>query len=113
MIYSRFNQYIKDQFFKTENIGSHVFLSVDKQVIDDFCKNNSISEQQLKNEFKKVFSERWEIAFQDENFFGLIAIQIYLTHLMGRDDGYSEKEYNPRLSDFLRKDEFQSFENKR
>lgn len=109
MIYSKFNQYIKDQFFKTENIGSHVVLSVDKQVIDEFCLKNSISVQQLKDEFRRLFSESWDEAFKPENFFGLIALQVYVAHLMGEIGRYSHQMYNPRLSDILRRDNRQAF----
>ena len=105
MIYFRFNQYIKDQFFKTENIGSHVVLSVDKHVIDEFCKENEISEQQLKEEFRRLFSESWHFATQAENFFGLTAIQVYVAHSMSEEqiNGYyiSKSNYRDRLCNFL------------
>lgn len=102
MIYTRFNLFIKNRFFRSENRGSHVVLSVDKQVIDEFCQENDITEQQLKDEFRKLFTFNWDEAFKPDNFFGLIALQVYVAHSMGEKDGYSKNEYNQRLEDILK-----------
>ncbi len=109
MIYAKFNQYIKDQFFKTESKGSQIVLSVDKQEIKAFCHENGISEQQLIEEFRRLFSENWDEALKDDNFFGLIALQIYVAHQMGEIGRYSHQMYNPRLSDILKRDNKQTF----
>lgn len=107
MIYEKFNAFIKEKYFA--NIGSHVVLSVDKQVIEEFCQDNSLLEQQLIDEFRQLFSDNWELALEPENFFGLIAIQIYVAHSMNKEEGYSKDMYNPRLSDFLKKEVNQTF----
>lgn len=107
MIYEKFNVYIKEKYFA--NIGSHVVLSVDKQVIEEFCRDNTISEQQLIDEFRQLFSDNWDLALDPENFFGLIAIQVYVAHSMNKEEGYSKDMYNPRLSDILKKEVNQTF----
>lgn len=104
MHYSKFNQYIKKRFFKNDDIGSHVVLSVDKQVIDDFCRENNTTEQDLRKEFQCLFSRDWSYALENENFFGLAAIQVYVAHQMGDDEKYSSDEYNPRFIEILKGD---------
>jgi hypothetical protein len=105
MIYSQFNDYIKNKFFSSVSIGSHVVLSVDKQVIDEFCNYTKISEQQLNNEFKQRFYENWSFALQTENFFGLIAIQVYIAHLMHENHKnekiISASNYNEIFSKYI------------
>lgn len=105
MIYSIFNQYIKDRFFNAAPIGSHIVLSVDKQIIDDFCDKESTSEHELRKEFQRLFSEHWDFALAEENFFGLAAIQVYVANQMG-DEHISDKEisarnYRDRLVQYL------------
>lgn len=105
MIYTEFNQYIRNRFFKTENIGSYVVLSVDDQIINDFCTINSITKIHFEAEFKRLFSESWHFATQPENFFGLTAIQVYVAHSMSEEliNGYyiSKSNYRDRLCNFL------------
>ena len=104
MIYLKFNRYIKIRFFRPENIGYHVVISVDEQIIQNFCTDTNIPVNDLKNEFKTLFSTDWSLALQSENFFGLIAIQVYIAYLMNDDEDYTKGMYNPRLADFLKSD---------
>lgn len=103
MIYEKFNAFIKEKYFK--NIGTHVVLSVDHYVIDEFCQVNSISEQQLNEEFRRLFSEHWDFALKNEKFFGLAAIQVYVAHLMEDEHSLikdiSASNYRERLSMYL------------
>lgn len=109
MIYDDFNTFIRDEFFCSKNKGSHVVLSVDQSIIEKFCNENNTSEQELRKEFQRLFSEHWNYALEDENFFGLAAIQVYVAHQMGEGDGYTSKMYNPRLTDILKRNDEQSF----
>lgn len=109
MVYSLFNDYIRERFFGSDKIGTNVVLSVDNHTINEFCDRNKISKINLEDEFKRVFSEDWSLALETENFFGLIAIQIYIAHSMAESEIYTKNEYNRRLSDFLRKDRDHAF----
>lgn len=105
MIYEKFNTFIKHEFFCPANKGSHIILSVDRSVIDKFCQENAITEQELRTEFQRLFSEYWNDALENENFFGLAAMQVYVAHLM-EDEHDSEKaisarNYRERLIKFL------------
>lgn len=95
MIYSKFNNYIRNEFFCSSNKDSHVVLSVDQSTIDKFCDKESTSEQELRKEFQRLFSEHWDYALENENFFGLAAIQVYVAHQMG-DEYESEKDISAR-----------------
>lgn len=105
MIYSQFNNFIKDKFFDSANIGAYVVLSVDDQIINDFCTMINITKIHLEAEIKRLFSESWHIATQPENFFGLAAIQVYVAHSMSEElvNGYyiSKSNYRDRLCNFL------------
>lgn len=105
MIYSQFNNFIKYKFFNSANIGAYVVLSVDDQIINDFCTMNNITKIHLETEFKQLFSESWHFATQPENFFGLTAIQVYVAHSMSEEqiNGYyiSKSNYRDRFCNFL------------
>lgn len=105
MIYEDFNSFICNEFFCSKNKGSHVVLSVDQSIIEKFCNENNTSEQELRKEFQRLFSEHWDFALENENFFGLAAIQVYVAHQMG-DEHTSDKEisarnYRDRLIQYL------------
>ena len=126
MIYRQFNNYIKEHFFKPENIGETVVLSVDETVVDGFCKNHDIKEDILREEIRRLFSKDWSFALGKEAnlhgqqefllfnsseavvnssdiplFFGFIAIQVYIASLMEESDNLSDRQYNPRLCEYL------------
>lgn len=107
MIYNRFNNYICDLYFNSDNFGDEIIMSVDSSLINDFLNSQKITSDDLQDSFKKHFQKKWDFALclteSIPNFFGLIAIQIYIASLMEDDEvnDYSKNDYNPRLADYL------------
>lgn len=107
MIYQRFNYYIYDYYFNPQNSGDEIILSVDESVINQFQKKNKISNLELQESFKCYFHRNWKYALELNgeipNYFGLIAIQIYIASLMEDDEinDFTKNDYNPRLSQYL------------
>lgn len=107
MIYNRFNNYICDLYFNSDNFGDEIIMSVDSSLINDFLNSQKITSDDLQDSFKKHFQKKWDFALcltdSIPNFFGLIAIQIYIASLMEDDEinDFSKNDYNPRLTDYL------------
>lgn len=105
-MYRKFNKYIHDYFFRDENLGDNIVLAVDEYVIDQFCKEYDCRKEYLRTKIRSLFSDSWAGAINSKSdgipqFFGLIAIQIYIASQMQKDDDYSGRMYNPRLADYL------------
>jgi len=106
MSYKKFNKYIYKYFFKKENIGETIIMAVDEKIMSGFYIKHQISEIEFKEQIRHKFCYTWNSAFEKEKgipqIFGLIAIQIYVAFLMQKEEGnYTEREYNPRLEDYL------------
>ena len=107
MIYQRFNYYIYDYFFNLNHSRDEIIMSVDESVINQFQKEYKITNVELQESFKHYFHLNWKYALELNseipNFFGLIAIQIYIASLMEDDEvnDFSKNDYNPRLAKYL------------
>ncbi len=105
MTYTDFNKYVYDFCLKPENIGETIILSIDDSVIRSFCAEFDTTPIELQACIRRKFHYGWSLALKSDNnipqFFGLIAIQIYVAHLMHRDNEYTASAYNPRLSSYL------------
>ncbi|MBP1616566.1 MAG: hypothetical protein H6Q14_393 [Bacteroidetes bacterium] len=107
MIYRRFNYRIYEYYFKDNYSGDEIIMSVDSSLIEEFLSKEKITSIDLQNSLKSHFHKNWEYAnelnSEIPNFFGLIAIQIYIASLMEDDEvnDYSKNDYNPRLADYL------------
>lgn len=107
MIYQQFNYFIYEYFFNSNNTGDEIIMSVDESVINQFQKGHKVTNAELQESFKYHFQRNWEYALELNNevpnFFGLIAIQIYIASLMEDDEvnDFSKNDYNPRLAKYL------------
>jgi hypothetical protein len=105
MTYTDFNKYIHDLCLKPENIGETIILSIDDSIIQSFCVDFNTSARDLQECIKRKFQYGWTLALKTEGdiplFFGLLAVQVYVAHLMHKDEEYTAKAYNPRLSTYL------------
>lgn len=107
MIYQRFNYHIYEYYFKDNYSGDEIIMSVDSSLVEEFLSKEKITCIDLQNSLKSHFHRNWENAleFNSEipNFFGLIAIQIYIASLMEDDEvnDFSKNDYNPRLANYL------------
>jgi hypothetical protein len=105
MTYTDFNKYIHDLCLKRENIGETIILSIDDSIIQSFCVDFNTSVYNLQECIKRKFQYGWTLALKtDDNipqFFGLLAVQVYVAHLMHKDEEYTANAYNPRLSTYL------------
>jgi len=108
MIYNKFNEYIYEHFFNSENFGETIIMAVDETIMADFYNESNITEQSLIDDFKRTFvfsSLPIDKENKIPNFFGFVAIQIYVAFLMHNDESFTERAYRPRLADFLQIDE--------
>ena len=105
MIYKKFNKYIYEHFFNSENFGETIILVVDETLIKDFCEKHKTSKKDLKEEIREKFRFYWNSSFSKKKgipkFLGLIAVQIYEASLMQNEKKFSAREYNPRLEKYL------------
>lgn len=106
MIYQRFNYYIYDYFFNLNHSRDEIIMSVDESVINQFQKEYKITNVELQESFKHYFHLNWKYALELNseipNFFGLIAIQIYIASLMkDENEELTHRTYNPRLIEYL------------
>ncbi len=106
MIYTKFNKYIFDIYFNSDNSGDEIIMSVDESVINQFQKGHKVTKAELQESFKYHFHRNWEYALELNseipNFFGLIAIQIYIASQMkDENEELTHRTYNPRLIDYL------------
>ena len=105
MIYNDFNLYIHNYFFKEENHGETIILAVDDSVINDFCREYRVSEEELQKSVSEKYNRSWDLTLTEEmdipQYIGLIAIQVYLASLMENDDDFSAGQFNPRLCQYL------------
>lgn len=99
MYYSAFNNFIKDRFFCSSKIGSYIVLSVDIQVLNEFYKEANVSEEQFRKEVKLLFADNWAFALRRDNFFGLIAIQVFVAHSMTNE--HESGGYRNRLGEYF------------
>lgn len=107
MLYNKFNKFIHNYFFNEESLGENIVLAVDECIIDKFCEIYECTHSFLNSVISLRFKESWSYAINVyvdgiPQFFGLIAIQIYIASQMQEDDDYSNRMYNPRLADYLR-----------
>lgn len=104
-VYKNFNKYIHDSFFPKDKVGESIILPVDQSFIQDFCKKFKITNQEFHNHIKTLFGHDWSIALQFASnipqSLGIIGIQISIAFSMQKDNVYSDREYNPRLADYL------------
>lgn len=106
MNYTHFNKFIYDYCFNSNNSGDEIIMSVDESVINQFQKEYKITNVELQESFKYNFHRNWEYALELNseipNFFGLIAIQIYIASQMkDENEELTHRTYNPRLIEYL------------
>ena len=106
MIYQHFNNHIFENYFNSKNIGDEIIMSVDASVINQFYDKYKKTNAELQESFKYYFHRNWEYALELNreipNFFGLIAIQIYIASLMkDENEELTHRTYNPRLIEYL------------
>ena len=97
-LYSIFCKFIDERIFSEENIGSSVAFVVDKALIDDFCKKNSIVERDL------MYAVRHNLYSYSRNIShikGILAIQLYAASKRANSGGITVKNYRDRLSQVL------------
>jgi len=98
-IFIKFCNYVDENIFPKENLGETVAFIIDRKFIDDFCKKEGISEQQLFNAVKqKLHKSAYYDALQVK---GILAIQIYAATKREDSGGITEKNYRDRLSQIL------------
>lgn len=101
MNYDKFNQYIKEKFFPPEKKGETIIFSVDEAIIANYLENEGVPyEFFIKYGFAEL-TESWSAQCEDENYFGLCAIQVYIASLMHNDYKFTSGAYNPRFESFF------------
>lgn len=105
MSYNKFNEYIYHHFFNDENIGETIILAVDDSIISDFCNLFEITKEELDISVRQKYRHSWDLTLTEEmdipQYIGFIAIQIYLASQMQNEGDFSDRQFNPRLSQYL------------
>jgi hypothetical protein len=99
MIYNKFNQYIKRNFFPQEKKGNTILFSVDEETISEFLQKENIKFSDFQVRISSELKTDWHST--NDYFFGICAIQVYIVSQMQEADNFSSNEYNPRLASFL------------
>ena len=103
-LFNKFCQAVDNTIFSEENKGDTVAFVIDQSFIDEFCKQNSISEEQLLREvrcnmYNASFGYRHHISHL--HIKGILAIQLYAATKREDSDGITEANYRDRLSQVL------------
>lgn len=97
-LYSSFCNFIDAQIFSEENTGTSVSFVVDKALITDFCKKNSVTESTLMDAVRvHLYSYNIDI----KHIKGILAIQLYAASKRANSGGITVKNYRERLSQVL------------
>ena len=99
MSYNKFNQYIIDKFFSSENKGNTILFSVDDEIIYEFLRLGNIEYEEFQSKMADILNNNWWEA--NENYLGICAIQVFIAYKMQEDDEFSSNQYNPRLAKFI------------
>lgn len=97
-LFSIFCKFIDERIFSEDNIGSSVAFVVDKALINEFCRKNSIDEHDLMYAVKRnLYSYSRKIS----HIKGILAIQLYAASKRANSGGITVKNYRDRLSQVL------------
>ena len=97
-LYSKFCNFIDAQIFSEDNVGMSVSFVVDKALITEFCKKNSISENMLMD---AVRAHLYSYSKDIKHIKGILAIQLYAASKRANSEGVTVKNYRDRLSQVL------------
>lgn len=97
-LYSSFCNFIDTQIFSEDNVGTSVSFVVDKTLITEFCKKNSVTEKTLMDAVRvHLYSYHIDI----KHIKGILAIQLYAASKRANSGGITVKNYRNRLSQVL------------
>jgi len=99
MIYSKFNEYIKEKFFPIENKGNSILFSIDEETISEYLQREGTNRSDFQINISSALRSNWLL--EKNHFFGICAIQVYIVSQMQEDETFSSKQYNPRFAKFL------------
>lgn len=97
-LYNSFCNFIDAQIFSEDNMGMSVSFVVDKALITEFCKKNSVTESMLMDAVRaNLYPYRIDI----KHIKGILAIQLYAASKRANSGGITVKNYRDRLSQVL------------
>lgn len=97
-LFKIFCSYVDNHIFSRENMGSYVSLVVDQTFVDDFCKENHTTEEELMCEVRKTL---WNFHRDHLTIKGIVAIQLFAATKRANKDGLTVGNYRDRLSQVL------------
>lgn len=97
-IFERFCNYIDNHIFTEDNMGTSVAFVVDDSFINDFCKNNSISEKDLMQAVRRNLDT---YSNNITHIKGVLGIQLYAASKRANEGDISAKNYRHQLSRIL------------
>lgn len=97
-IFQRFCLHIDKTIFSKKNIGGTIAFIVDQAFIDDFCKQEEVTEEYLLRDIRcRLYSrDRSHLHIK-----GILAIQLFAASKREDSDGITEANYRDRLSQVL------------
>lgn len=94
-VFRSFCNYVDESIFSKENMGAYVAFVIDQTFIDNFCRMNYTTEEEL---MSSVRSHHWRCHYDHMDAKGFIAVQLFAASKRANSGGLTAKDYYGRLS---------------